>query len=263
MELPERTMVMGVLNVTPDSFYDGGRYDDVEDAVARAEQMVEAGADIIDIGGESTRPGGDPLPVEEELDRVIPVLERLDLDVPVSIDTRKPAVAEAALDAGAEIVNDVTGLADEEMRALVAESGSDVVIMDSVNIPVDPDAETPYDDVVSDVKDRLQQQVGRAKEDGISDSQIIIDPGFGFGKGYDGDRALLQDIDAFTELGYPVMLGCSRKSFFGHEFDLAKEDRLEVSVAANVLAAYRGVDIVRVHDVQETVRALQVADMLG
>ncbi|MFB6294816.1 MAG: dihydropteroate synthase [Candidatus Nanohaloarchaea archaeon] len=262
MELPDRTAVMGVLNVTPDSFYDGGRYDDVDDAVARAEQMVEQGADIVDVGGESTRPGGDPLPVEEELGRVRPVLERLDLDVPVSIDTRKPAVAEAALDLGADIVNDVTGLGDAAMRELVADRGCDAVIMDAVNIPVDPDAASPYDDVVADVKQRLQENVEQARAAGVADDQIIVDPGFGFGKGYDGDRAILQNIDAFTDLDYPVIFGCSRKSFFGHEFGLEKENRLEVSVAANVLAAYHGVNVVRVHDVKETVRALKVADML-
>lgn len=262
MEISDRIAVMGVLNVTPDSFYDGGEHNEVEDAVQRAEEMVEKGADIIDIGGESTRPGADSVPAEKERERVVPVIRELDLDVPISVDTRKPEVAEAALDAGAEIVNDVTGLEDERMRKLVADRGCDAVIMDSVNIPVEKGAEHPYDDVVGDVKARLEKKVERARKAGVGDGQIIIDPGFGFGKGYDGDREILRNIEAFTHLDYPVLLGCSRKSFFGHEFGLEKDERLEVSVAANVLAAYKGADIVRVHDVRETVRAVKVAELM-
>ncbi|MDY6779958.1 MAG: dihydropteroate synthase, partial [Halobacteria archaeon] len=259
------TKVMGILNVTPDSFYDGGRYNSLEDAVDRGMEIVEEGGDIVDVGGESTRPGADPVGVEEEKERVVPVVDRLsdEVEVPISVDTRHPEVAREALGAGAEIVNDVTGLENPEMRRLVADEGCRVVVMDSVDVPVDTSSEPVYDDVVDDVLRRLSERVLRARRAGVKDEQIVVDPGIGFGKGSDGDVEVLRRVNEFTSLGYPVLVGCSRKSVFGDSLDFSEEERLEPSIAANVLAASKGAGIVRVHDVEETVRAVEVADLLS
>ena len=259
---PSGTEVMGILNVTPDSFYDGGEHDVVDDAVERAYEIDEAGADIIDVGGESTRPGAEPVPVEKEVERVLPVVERVADDLTVSVDTRKPEVARRALEAGAEILNDVTGLADPETRRVAAEKGCRVVVMDSVNVPVEPGADNHYDDVVTDVARRLSERVLRARRSGIDADDIIVDPGVGFGKGSDGDLELLCRTDEIASLGYPVLYGCSRKSFLGEATGASKEDRLAPSVAAHFHAALNGADYVRVHDVEETARALRLADSL-
>ncbi len=253
---------MGILNVTPDSFYDGGQYNAVEDAVARAEQMVADGADIVDLGGESTRPGADPVPVEEERGRVVPVLEQLDVEVPVSIDTRKPAVAEAALDAGADIVNDVSGLADEDMRELVARDGCPAIVMDAVNLPVEPSTPSPYNDVVEDVKQRLAERVQAVEDAGVAPGQLVVDPGIGFGKTGAESVELLASIGDIADMGYPVLIGASRKSFMGDVLDLPKEERLEPGLVCHAVAAMRGADIVRTHDVAETARAVRMADAL-
>ncbi|MDZ7688767.1 MAG: dihydropteroate synthase [Halobacteriales archaeon] len=257
-----RTKVMGILNVTPDSFYDGGRHDVVEDAVERAYEMDEAGADIIDVGGESTRPGAEPVPVEEELERVLPVVERIADDMTVSVDTRKPEIARRALEAGADILNDVTGLADPETRHVAGEADCRVVVMDSVNVPVEPSADTYYDDVVTDVARRLSERVLRARRSGIDASDIIVDPGVGFGKGAEGDLELLRRADEIASLGYPVLYGCSRKSFLEKATGASKEERLAPSVSAHFYAVLRGAEYVRVHDVEETVRALRLAEAL-
>ncbi|MCX2818169.1 MAG: dihydropteroate synthase [Methanobacteriota archaeon] len=254
------TDVMGILNVTPDSFYDGGEHDAVGDAVERAYEMNAEGADIIDIGGESTRPGAEPVPVEEELDRVLPVVERIADDLTVSVDTRKPEVAREALEAGAEILNDVTGLADPETRRVAAEAGCKVVAMDSVNVPVDPSAQSYYDDVVTDVARRLSETALQARRAGVSAEDIVLDPGVGFGKGTDGDLELLRRTDEIASLGYPVLYGCSRKSFLGSATGEEEDDRLAPSVAAHFYAALRGASYVRVHDVAETARALRLAE---
>jgi dihydropteroate synthase len=211
------TAVMGILNVTPDSFHDGGRYDSVEDAVARAEAMVEAGADVVDVGGESTRPGAEPVPVVTERERVVPVIERLpDLDAMLSVDTRKAAVAEAADDAGADMVNDVTGLTDAAMRRVVADYGVPAVLMHSLSAPVDPDETYAYDDVVDDVLETLTERVLLAERAGIDREDIVVDPGIGFGKHPVESFQLLDRLDEFRALGTPVMLGHSHKSMFGH-----------------------------------------------
>jgi len=251
------TAVMGILNVTPDSFHDGGRYDAVGDAVARAEAMVEAGADIIDVGGESTRPGAEPVPADEERDRVVPVIERIaDLDAMVSIDTRKASVARAALDAGADLLNDVSGLEDPAMRLLAAERDVPVAVMHSVNAPVDPDVAVDYDDVVEDTLAGLVERVLLAEKAGLDRSQILVDPGLGFGKSRHENFELLGRIDEFRALGCPVLVGHSHKSMFdlvGAEAD----ERLAPTVAATALAAERGADVVRVHDVAENVAAVR------
>lgn len=257
------TKVMGILNVTPDSFYDGGEYNQKEKAVEHAEKMVEEGADIIDVGGESTRPGADPVPVKEELERVVPVVEEIaSLDTKISIDTRKPEVAEKALKAGADIVNDVTGLEKSEMRQLVVENSCKAILMDSVNIPVDRSSFEYGENVVKEVKNRLQRKAEKAREAGISGEQIIIDPGIGFGKKPEQDAKLIANTDKIKSLGYPVMVGCSRKSFFKSILELPQEERLEPSIAANVIAAMKGADIVRVHDVEETVKAVRAAALI-
>ncbi|AGB37993.1 dihydropteroate synthase [Natronococcus occultus] len=255
----DRTAVMGILNVTPDSFHDGGEYDVLEDAVARAEAMVEAGADVIDIGGESTRPGADPVPVEAEIDRVVPVVEALaDLDAMLSIDTRKAAVADAALEAGADIINDVSGLEDPEMRFVVADHDATLVVMHSVDAPVVPDREIAYDDVVEDVIDQLRERILLAEKAGLDRENIVVDPGIGFAKSARESFALLDRLGEFRALGCPILFGHSHKSMFAHVGREAGE-RLEPTVAASALATERGADIVRVHDVDENVAAVRTA----
>ena len=254
------TAVMGILNVTPDSFYDGGRYEATEDAVARAERLIKAGADIIDVGGESTRPGADPVPVDEEIERVVPVIEAIaDSAITVSVDTRKAAVARAALDAGADVLNDVSGLEDPEMRLVAAEHDVPVVVMHSINAPVDPDVEIEYDDVVRETIDALAERVLVAEKAGLDRSQIIVDPGIGFGKSPAESFELLGRLQEFQSLGCPVLVGHSRKSMFGMVEENESEERLAATVAASALAAERGADIVRVHDVAENVAAVKTA----
>jgi dihydropteroate synthase len=256
----EGTAVMGILNVTPDSFHDGGEYDAVEDAVARAEQMVDDGADIVDVGGESTRPGADPVSVEDEIERVVPVIERIaDLDAMLSVDTRKADVARAALEAGADIVNDVSGLEDPEMRFVAADHDAPLVVMHSLSAPVDPDADVEYDDVVEDVIDQLAERVLLAEKAGLDRDQIIIDPGLGFGKSAAESFELLGRTDEFAALGCPVLVGHSHKSMFALTGQDADE-RLPSTVAGTAVAADRGADIVRVHDVAENAAAVSVAE---
>jgi len=255
------TAVMGVLNVTPDSFHDGGQFQAHEDAIERAKSMIDAGADIIDVGGESTRPGADPVPVEEEQNRVCAVVEALSsLDALVSIDTRKPPVARAALAAGADILNDVSGLEDPQMRAIAAEHDVPVVVMHSIRTPVDPDVNVEYDDVVADTLAALSRRVRLAEKAGLDRSQIIVDPGVGFGKSAAESFALLGRLDEFGALGCPVLVGHSRKSMFslvGHE---DSDDRLPATLAATSLATQKGADIVRVHDVEENVAAVRTVE---
>ncbi|AXR76850.1 UDP-N-acetylmuramyl tripeptide synthase [Natrarchaeobaculum sulfurireducens] len=258
----DATAVMGVLNVTPDSFHDGGEYDALEDAIARARAMAAAGADVIDVGGESTRPGAQPITAETERERVLPVVDRLaDFDVAVSIDTRKPSVAEAALEAGADVVNDVTGLADEAMCRIVADHDVPAVLMHSLSAPVDPDRGYDYDDVVDDVLEQLTERVILAERAGIDRSQLVVDPGLGFGKTAAESFALLDRLEEFRALGTPLMIGHSHKSML--EGVARDGDRLPPTVAATALAAERGVDVVRVHDVAPNAAAVATADRLA
>ncbi len=253
------TAVMGILNITPDSFHDGGEYNAIEDAVARAEQMVADGADILDIGGESTRPGADPVPVTEEIDRVVPVVEALsDVDVAISVDTRKAEVARAALDAGADILNDVSGLEDPEMRLVAAEYDVPVVVMHSINTPVDPDSDIHYDDVVEDVIDELTERVLLAEKAGLDREQILVDPGIGFGKSPAESFELLDRLGEFRALGCPILVGHSHKSLFGFVGE-QPGDCLEATIAGTTIATERGADVIRVHDVAENVAAVNVA----
>jgi dihydropteroate synthase len=257
----DHTAVMGILNVTPDSFHDGGRYEAVEDAVARAEEMVEDGAEVIDIGGESTRPGAEEVPVEEEKRRVVPVIEAIaDLDVLISVDTRRAEVGEAALDAGADILNDVTGLEDPEMRFLAAEREVPIVVMHSIEAPVNPDREVEYDDVVEDVVEELSERVLLAEKAGIPREHIIVDPGLGFGKTRHENFELLGRLEEFQALGCPLLVGHSHKSMFGLVEEAEAGDHLAGTVAGSAIAADRGADVVRVHDVRENVAGVRAAE---
>jgi len=260
------TQVMGILNVTPDSFSDGGCYMTVEDAVARAREIDKAGADIIDVGGESTRPGAEPVPIHEELERVIPVIDQIDddpeIEASISVDTYKPDVAEAALDAGADVINDQNGLDDPEMRSLVAAQECSVVLMDAVNLPVDPKYSSDTEEIVVEVRDRLEGKVERAITDGVSSDQLILDPGIGFATGDGEDIELIARTDEIVEFGFPVLIGASRKSFTTELMDLPPSNRLAPSLAAHLVAAENGADVVRVHDVAETVHALRTAEAM-
>ena len=254
------TAVMGILNVTPDSFHDGGEYDRLDAAVARAEEMVAAGVDVVDVGGESTRPGADPVPVEEEIARVAPVIEAVsDLDAAVSVDTRKAAVAEAALEAGADVVNDVSGLSDPEMRFVVADHDAGLVLMHSLSAPVDPDQSVTYDDVVDDVLAELSEQVLHAERAGIDRERIVVDPGCGFGKSAAESLELVDRIGEFRALGCPVMVGHSHKSMFANA-GAASDERLPPTLAATAMAAERGADVVRVHDVAENAAVVRTVE---
>ncbi|MBP2252288.1 dihydropteroate synthase [Halarchaeum solikamskense] len=255
----EGTAVMGILNVTPDSFHDGGEYEAVEDAVARAEQMVADGADIVDVGGESTRPGADPVPAETEIERIVPVIERIaDLDCLISVDTMKAEVGRAALEAGADVLNDVTGLDDPEMRFVAAEYDAPLIVMHSLNAPVEPGEEPEYDDVVEDVIDELRERVLLAEKAGLPREKIVVDPGLGFAKTVDEEFEILKRTDEFHALGCPVLIGHSHKSMFGAIG--GPEDSAPATVAGTAIAAERGADVVRVHDVPENAAAVRTVD---
>ncbi len=258
-----RTYVMGVVNVTPDSFSDGGRFLRFDRAVGHALELVEQGADILDIGGESSRPGSDPTPEQEELDRVAPVVEELvnNAAVPVSIDTYKPAVARECLRLGARIVNDISGLRSREMCEVAAASGASVVLMHMRGLPKTMQQQPEYADIVSEIRDYLLQQAEAARAAGIDD--IAIDPGLGFGKTAAHNFEILRRLDELTDAGYPVLVGPSRKSFLGSlPSQLEPNERLEGTIAACCAAAMRGARIVRVHDVQACRRALEVIDQV-
>ena len=253
-----RPLVMGIVNVTPDSFSDGGHHFDSEAALAHARQLIEEGADMLDIGGESTRPGAESVDVQQELERVLPVLEGLrDAAVPLSVDTRKPEVMRAALAAGASMINDVSALKEEGALAAVAASDAAVCLMHMKGDPESMQFEPNYGDVMSEVMTFLHMRIATAQAAGIARERIVIDPGFGFGKTLAHNVALLRGLDAFAGLG-PVLAGLSRKSMLGAITGQPVEQRLAASVAAALLAVQHGAKIVRVHDVRATVDALKV-----
>jgi len=255
-----RTLIMGVLNITPDSFSDGGLFVDLDKAVKHAKQMLKDGADIIDIGGESTRPGSEPITEEEELQRVNPVVRELikKVNVPISIDTYKPKVAEKCLESGAHLVNDITGLGNKEMIKLAAKYKVPVVLMHMKGMPKDMQENPVYNDVVKEIKDFLSGRINEAKKAGIKD--IIIDPGIGFGKTTEHNLQILKRLNEFKDLGCPVLVGPSRKSFIGSITGLPVNERLEGTLASVAIAVMHGANIVRVHDVKECKRAVQIAD---
>ncbi|MFW6436868.1 MAG: dihydropteroate synthase, partial [Halococcoides sp.] len=244
--------IMGILNVTPDSFHDGGEYDEHADAIERAREMIANGADIVDVGGESTRPGADPVDAATERDRVVPVVDAIADEVCVSVDTRKASVARAALEAGADVVNDVSGLDDPEMIPTVAAFDAGLVVMDSADTPVDPTRSVEYDDVVSDVIDALRDPVLRAERAGIDRDRLLVDPGLGFGKTAEESFALLDRLDEFHALDCPVMVGHSQKSMF-EAVGRPAGDCPDATQAGTALAIARGADVVRVHDVDRAV----------
>ncbi len=257
----ERPSVMGVLNVTPDSFSDGGRYLDPTAAVAHGEQMLAVGASIVDVGGESTRPGAEPVSELEELRRVMPVVERLGAaGAPLSIDTRRAEVAKRALAAGAAFVNDVTALrGDPAMAGLVATSGADVCLMHMLAEPKTMQENPRYDDVVSEVKSFLEQRVRFAVDQGIDEQRVWLDPGIGFGKTLDHNLELLRRLGELAAIGRPLLVGASRKSFLGKVTGRPEHERVAGTIAANLMAYERGATMFRVHDVAETCDALRVA----
>ncbi len=257
--------VMGILNVTPDSFSDGGQFLAVEDAVSRAAEMLSDGASIIDIGGESTRPGAEPVPPEDEIDRVLPVVEAITREFPeavLSVDTYKPEVAQAALEAGAHIVNDVTGLRHHpEMAEVAADADAPLVIMHSKGEPGDLTAPREYADVTAEVRDALAQSIETAEEAGVD--SIIIDPGFGFGKSHAENLRLINEIDELLTLDRPLLMGVSRKSTIGATLGTPDapapvDDRLFGSLGATAVGVMRGASLVRTHDVAATVQMLTV-----
>jgi dihydropteroate synthase len=268
-ELPlgERTLVMGIVNVTPDSFSDGGMFEDAETAVKHGLRLLDEGADVLDVGGESTRPGSVPVGVEDELTRVLPVIEGLRRGAPealLSVDTRKAAVASEALAAGADVVNDIGAGTDPDMFDVVATAGAGMVLMHMQGEPKHMQADPRYDDVVAEVRGFLTNRLEMAVAAGIGRDRLCVDPGIGFGKNLEHNLALLRAIGSFRELGVPVLAGVSRKRFIG---ELSGTDdpagRLDGSVAAAVWCTSQGVEMVRVHDVGPTVRALRVVDAIA
>lgn len=260
LNMSGRTLIMGILNMTPDSFSDGGRYNAVEAALERARQLVQDGADIIDIGGESTRPGYERISSEEEIARVVPIIERLarEVAVPISIDTYKADVARAALEAGAHIINDIWGAkADPDMANIAAETGAPIVLMHNRK-------EKPYENFMRDALGDLYESIQIAKNAGVKDGQIILDPGIGFAKNLEENLLMMRNLHVLTSLGYPVLLGTSRKSMIGNTLNLPVEERVEGTIASTCLGIQQGCRIIRVHDVKENARAAKMMDaMLG
>lgn len=257
-DVKHHTYVMGILNVTPDSFSDGGRFNRVESALKHAEEMVAQGADLLDVGGESTRPGHVQISDGEEIDRTAAVIERLkaEFDVPVSIDTYKGSVAREALKAGADLINDIWGLKyDSELAKVIAESGAACCLMHNRR-------EAVYQDFMADMKQDLKETLKLAQEAGIAADRIILDPGVGFGKTYEHNLEVIDRLDELKELGYPILLGASRKSVIGLTLHLPVEQRLEGTLVTTVYAVMKGCAFVRVHDIEENVRAVKMAEAI-
>jgi dihydropteroate synthase len=252
--------VMGIVNVTPDSFSDGGKFSATNLAVEHALQLVEEGADILDIGGESTRPNATPVSLDEELSRVIPVIEALakQINIPISIDTYKPAVMQAALDAGASMINDVRALQEDGALEIAAKSNAGICLMHMQGMPQNMQLNPHYNNVVNDVKDFLKARLQTSIYKGCRASNIVLDPGFGFGKTREHNITLIRDLESFAELGQPLLIGLSRKSVLGQVTGNNVDARLFASIAASVIATMKGAKILRVHDVKATVEALKV-----
>lgn len=257
-DIKNKTYIMGILNVTPDSFSDGGRFNELDAALFHAEEMIREGADIIDIGGESTRPGYTVITEAEEIERVVPVIEKVtaNFDIPVSIDTYKSAVAKAALKSGAHMVNDIWGLKkDPEMAEVIARRGAACCLMHNREI-------ADYSDFVADMVKDLAESVKIAEKAGISREKIMIDPGVGFAKSYEQNLMAISNVEALHQLGLPVMLATSRKSVIGLALDLPKDQRMEGTLATTVMGVMKGCSFVRVHDVKENKRAILMAEAI-
>lgn len=258
---------MGVLNVTPDSFSDGGQFFHLDQAIKRTEEMVIEGADLIDVGGESTRPGSEPVLIKEELRRVVPVIESITRrfpHVPVSIDTCKAEVAKRAIETGAQLINDVSAIRfDEAMGWVAAATKVPIILMHMRGTPKTMQQDPVYGDLIGEVRGFLWERIKKAMDMGIAEDHIIIDPGIGFGKTVEHNLTLLARLGAFTDMGYPILVGPSRKSFIGKLLDnLPVEERLEGTLASVVLAIAHGAHIVRVHDVKAVLRAIRIADAI-
>jgi len=260
-----RPLIMGILNITPDSFSDGGNFQNHPDAIAHTLQMEQDGADIIDIGGESTRPGAVQVDIEEELSRVIPVIEgiRENSDIAISIDTYKSNVAQKAISAGADILNDISGLRfDNKMVALASELQFPVIVMHMLGNSQNMQDNPNYNDIISELISFFQERVKVLKSNGITNNNIILDPGIGFGKTVYHNFTIIREIKQLVSLGFPVLLGPSRKSFIGNTLNLPTEDRLEGTIAAVTAAIMNGTRIVRVHDVKEMLRVVKVTEKI-
>ncbi len=253
-----KTYIMGILNITPDSFSDGGKFLRPDKALKHAEKMISEGADIIDIGGESTRPGYTVISEEEEIARTAPVIEgvKKNFDLPISVDTCKSRVAKAAIEAGADMVNDIWGLRyDKDMASLIAETGVSCCLMHNRD-------NTDYRNIIEEIKQELAQSVHLAECAGIPSERILLDPGVGFGKTYEQNLTVIRHLDALRELSFPVLLGTSRKSVIGLTLDLPVDERIEGTIATTVLAVQKGCAFVRVHDVKENLRAIRMTEAI-
>lgn len=266
LDFTEKTFIMGILNVTPDSFSDAGIHFDRSAAVDSALRMIEDGADIVDIGGESTRPGADPVPLEEELKRVLPVIEALSskVDIPLSIDTYKAGVARCALSAGAAIVNDISGLRyDPAMAETVAECEAPVIAMHIKGTPRDMQVDPVYDALIPQILDYLRDSIGVAVKAGVREDLIIIDPGIGFGKTFDHNLEIINNLDKFSAMGHPLLVGPSRKAFIGRILGgVPAGERVEGTAGAVAVSILKGANIVRVHDVKEMAKVAKVVDAI-
>ncbi len=263
--LGKRTLLMGILNVTPDSFSDGGRYFDQEKAIAHGLKMAEEGADIIDVGGESTRPGSTPIGLKEELSRVIPVVETLaeKLPVPISVDTSKPAVAQRAIEAGAEIINDISGLCfDVDLAHVAAKEGTPLILMHIRGTPETMQKNTHYDSLFSEILSSLKDSIARAESAGVNPDQIVIDPGIGFGKDLAHNLLIIKNISEFRVLGKPILIGTSRKAFIGRILNAGVTERLEGTLSSIAIAVLNGAHMIRSHDVLPARKAIDVADAI-
>ena len=267
LALGERTLIMGIVNVTPDSFSDGGRFAGADDAVKHGLQMIADGADILDVGGESTRPGSDPVSSEEELARVLPVIRGLHeaaSETPISVDTRHAAVAAEAIAAGADIVNDVSAASDPAMLPVVRETGAGLVLMHMRGEPKTMQRAPQYDDVVTEVRDFLAGRLGAAVAAGVPRARLCVDPGIGFGKDLDHNLSLLREVGTFRDLRVPVLVGTSRKRFIGELTGVDDPaERVEGTAGAVAWCAAHGVDVLRVHDVKEMTRVVRVVDAIA
>ena len=261
----KQSLIMGILNVTPDSFSDGGKYLEKNTAINHALEMIDEGADIIDIGGESTRPFSDPVSLKEEISRVVPVIEgiRKESDICISIDTTKSQVATAALNSGASLINDVSAMEVDPLMVDVAlKFDCPLIIMHMKGTPKNMQDDPQYESLISDIKDYLLDRIDFIISKGINPKKIVIDPGIGFGKTVENNFEIINNLKHFTSMDFPVMLGASRKSFIGISLNLPEEDRLEGSLAANIIGFQNGAKIFRVHDVAETNKALIIANKI-
>ena len=265
LKSPSRTLIMGILNLTPDSFSDGGQFNSIQKALDHTMSMIEAGADIIDIGGESTRPGSKPISFVEEIERTIPVIEEIRKisDCTISIDSYKSEVVEAALNVNANIVNDISGLTyDNKMATLISDNKAPLILMHMKGKPLDMQKNPIYDDLISEICNFFSNQIFFANSVGIDSSKIILDPGIGFGKRIEDNFEIIRELKQIRAMGFPVLIGPSRKSFIGNTLNLPTDDRIEGTMATITAGLLNGANIVRVHDINETLRTVSIVERI-